>query len=171
MGAPDSPVPQRTVTVHCPLCATSAQPLGFRAVDRWSRLSSCCTKQSGATPDSPVASDFCALTSAATLFTIVALHSRSLARREPLLRLLTGQSGAHRTVWWIIVECACWISESGWFGSVRPGAPDSVWCTPDSVRCAKFQHTQVVLLHFYCVPNRISLLVCVEPYAPVINDI
>jgi hypothetical protein len=27
------------------------------------------------------------------------------------------------------------------------------------------------LLHFYCIPNRISLLVCVEPYAPVIYHI
>jgi hypothetical protein len=35
MGAPDSPV--RT---------TSVQPLGFGVVDRWSRLSSCCTGQS-----------------------------------------------------------------------------------------------------------------------------
>jgi hypothetical protein len=46
MGAPDSPVRHQTTTVHCPVRATSAQPLGFRAVDRWSRLSSCCTGQS-----------------------------------------------------------------------------------------------------------------------------
>jgi hypothetical protein len=38
MGAPDSPVRHRTSTVHCPVRATSAQPLGFRAVDRWIRL-------------------------------------------------------------------------------------------------------------------------------------
>jgi hypothetical protein len=62
MGAPDSLVAHRTVTVHCPVRATSARPLGFGAVDRWSSLSFCCTGQSGATPDSPVTSDFCALT-------------------------------------------------------------------------------------------------------------
>jgi hypothetical protein len=83
----------RTVTVHCPVRATSTQPLGFGAVDRWRRLSSSCTGQSGATPDSLVPSDFCALTSAVALFSNVALHSRPLAHREPLLRWLTGQSG------------------------------------------------------------------------------
>jgi hypothetical protein len=53
----------RTVIVHCPVCATSARPLGIGVVDRWNPLSFCCTGQSGATPDSPVTSDFCALTS------------------------------------------------------------------------------------------------------------
>jgi hypothetical protein len=94
MGAPDSPVAHRTVTVHCPVRATSARPLGFGAVDRWSRLSFCCTGQFGATPDSPVTSDFCALTSDAALFITVHRVRRPLARREPLLRWLTGQSGA-----------------------------------------------------------------------------
>jgi hypothetical protein len=56
-GAPDSPVRHQTFTVHCPVCATSAQPSGFGAVDRWRRLSSRCTGQSGATPDSPMPSD------------------------------------------------------------------------------------------------------------------
>ena len=88
MGAPDSPMAHQTVTVHCPVRATSAHPLGFGAVDRWSALSFRCTGQSGATPDSPVTSDFYA-----TLFTTVHLSSRPLARREPLLRWLTGQSG------------------------------------------------------------------------------
>jgi hypothetical protein len=63
-GAPDSPVAHRTVTIHSPVRATSARPSGFGAVDRWSALSFCCTEQSGATPDSPVTSDFCVLTSA-----------------------------------------------------------------------------------------------------------
>jgi hypothetical protein len=40
-----------------------------------------------------VSSDFFALTSVAVLFTTVALHSQPLARREPLLRWLIGQSG------------------------------------------------------------------------------
>jgi hypothetical protein len=47
MGAPDSPVAHCTVTVHCPVHATSARPLGFGAIDRWSPLSFCCTGQSG----------------------------------------------------------------------------------------------------------------------------
>jgi hypothetical protein len=38
-------------TVHCPVRATSACPLGFREVDRWNPLSCSCNRQSGATPD------------------------------------------------------------------------------------------------------------------------
>jgi hypothetical protein len=37
----------RTITVHCPVRAMSVHPLGFGPVDRWSRLSFCCTGQSG----------------------------------------------------------------------------------------------------------------------------
>jgi hypothetical protein len=48
MGAPDSPVRHRTTTVHCPVCATSAQPLGFGAGRPLEPLSYCCTGQSGA---------------------------------------------------------------------------------------------------------------------------
>jgi hypothetical protein len=46
MGAPNSPVAHRTVTVYYPVRATSARPLVFEAVDRWGALSSCCTRQS-----------------------------------------------------------------------------------------------------------------------------
>jgi hypothetical protein len=35
MGTPDSPVARRTITVHCPVRATLARPLGFGFVDRW----------------------------------------------------------------------------------------------------------------------------------------
>jgi hypothetical protein len=86
MGAPDSSVHHQTTTVHCPVRATSAQPLRFGAVDRWRRLSSSSTGQSGTLW--LLHSDFCV-----SLFTTVALHGRPLARREPLLRWFTGQSG------------------------------------------------------------------------------
>jgi hypothetical protein len=125
MGTPDSLVAHRTVTVHCPVRATSARQLGFWAVDRWSPLPFCCTWQSGDLW--LLRFDFCA-----TLFTTVHLSSRPLARRESLLRWHTVQSSAHRTVRWIIAERACWIPESGWFESVRAR------CTPGSVRCAIF---------------------------------
>jgi hypothetical protein len=63
VGPPDSPVVHQTGPVHCPvrhlapaltLCAQSA--LFTFAVDRWrcSRYSAWHTRQSGATPDSPV---------------------------------------------------------------------------------------------------------------------
>jgi hypothetical protein len=93
MDTPNSSVAHRTVTVHCPVHTMSARHLGFGAVDRWSGLSFCCIGQSGATPDSPVTFDFCALTSAVVLFITVHHGRRPLARREPLLHWLTGQSG------------------------------------------------------------------------------
>jgi hypothetical protein len=89
MGAPDSPVRHRTVIVQCPVCATSAQPLGFGAVDRWGGLSSCCTGQSGATPDSLVPSDFCA-----ALFIIVPSDETTVGAQGAIAPL------THRTVRW-----------------------------------------------------------------------
>jgi hypothetical protein len=62
------------------------------------------------------------------------------------------------------------ILESGWFGVVRS------WCTPDTVRWhtgqsgAPLSAPQVLCSVFNCVPNLISFLVCVEPYAPVIHE-
>jgi hypothetical protein len=64
---------------HCSLSGAPpvTQPLGFGAGSIVGALSSCGTGQSGATPDSPVLSDFAALTSAVTLLT---LQSRPLAQ-------------------------------------------------------------------------------------------
>jgi hypothetical protein len=54
----------------------------------------CHTGQSGATPDSPVPFDFCALTSARHCSTLFLLTKQPLVHREPLLPWLTV------TVWW-----------------------------------------------------------------------
>jgi hypothetical protein len=67
MGAPDSPVRHRTGTIHCPVRRHVTQLLGFGARSTVGALSSCGTGQLDATPDSPVPSDFAALTSVATL--------------------------------------------------------------------------------------------------------
>jgi hypothetical protein len=93
MGTPDSPVRHRTIFVHCSVRATSARPLGFGAVDHWRHLYFCCTGPSGATPDSPVTSDFCALTSVAALFRTVVFCSRQLACSSPKSPV------AHQTDW------------------------------------------------------------------------
>jgi hypothetical protein len=61
-GALDSPVRHRIGTVCCPVCRHVSQPLGFRAGRPLETLSSCGTGQFGATLDSPVSSDFAALT-------------------------------------------------------------------------------------------------------------
>jgi hypothetical protein len=42
---------------------------------------------------------------------------------------LTGQSGAHRTVWWILVAASSAIPESSEFVAEPAWAPDSVRCT------------------------------------------
>jgi hypothetical protein len=105
----------RIITVHCPVLATSARPLGFGAVDRWSRLSFCCTGQSGDTPYSPVTSDFCALTSVTALFITIHRGRRPLARRELLLLWLIGQSGGTSDSPVNYSEAFIWIPESGWF--------------------------------------------------------
>jgi hypothetical protein len=62
MSAPDSPVCQRTGTVRCPVRRHVSQPLGFRAGRPLEAFSSCGTRQTDATPDSPVPYDFAALT-------------------------------------------------------------------------------------------------------------
>jgi hypothetical protein len=54
MGAPDSPMRHRTLTVQCPVRRHDTQPLGFGARATIGALSSCGTGQSGATPDSLV---------------------------------------------------------------------------------------------------------------------
>jgi hypothetical protein len=81
MGAPDSPVRHWTYTVGCPVRRHVTQPLGFGAKSIVGALSPCGTGQSGATPDSPVPSDFAALTSVAELFTLSVLLQSTVARR------------------------------------------------------------------------------------------
>jgi hypothetical protein len=62
-GAPDSPVVHRTWLYSLSGACHVSSLLGFGAVDRWSHLSSCGIRQPGGTPDSPMCSDFVALTS------------------------------------------------------------------------------------------------------------
>jgi hypothetical protein len=84
----------------CLVHATSAYPLGFWEVERWSALSSSCTRQSGATPDSPVPSDFCTLTSTFALFIVEHILQSTVGIGS---RCSTGSPDspvAHRTVQW-----------------------------------------------------------------------
>jgi hypothetical protein len=93
MGAPDSPVRHRTYTVQCSVRRHVTQPLGFGAKSTIGALSSCSTGQSDATPDSPVPSDFCALTSAVHCAALFPLSESTVARWIAVARRLTGQSG------------------------------------------------------------------------------
>jgi hypothetical protein len=80
MGAPDSSVRQRTDTVQCPVRRHVTQPLGFGAKSTVGALSSCGTGQSGATPDSPMPSDFATLTSAAQCSSLFPVLESTVAR-------------------------------------------------------------------------------------------
>jgi hypothetical protein len=153
MGAPDNAVRHRTVTVHCPLRATSAQPLGFGAVDRWRPLSSSYTGQSGAIW--LLRSDFWH-----------ALFFCAESRWRAGSRCSAGSPDSpmpHWTVRWIIMEHALEFPRVAGSESYGHGAPNTV-------RWAIFQHTQVLLLQLNCVPNLIYFLVYIEPYAPVIHE-
>jgi hypothetical protein len=144
MGAPDSPVRHQTVTVHYPVRATSAQLLGFGAVDHWRRLSSSCTGQSGAFW----------LLRGSSLFL---LTKRPLVRRESLLRWLTRQSdgtpdspvnysGARLQIpEWLVWSCTTLVHRT-----LSGGAPDTVrWHTGQSG--TPFFSTLKVLLQFLIV--------------------
>jgi hypothetical protein len=144
--------------------AMSARPLGFGAVDRWSSMSLCFIGQSGATPDSPVTSDFCALTLSrhySALFLCVVDRWRAGSRCSAGS---PDSTVAHRTVLWFIAERASEFPRVACWKDAWPSALDSV-------RCAKNQHTLSLAPIFYWVPNWISFLVCVEPYVPKISDI
>jgi hypothetical protein len=157
MGTPDSPVVHPTVTVHCPVCATSAHPLGFGADDRWNPLSCSCTRQSGATPDMSgvlwlLRSDFCC-----ALFTTVPFWSRPLV------------PGSH---------CSVGSPDNPVnYSGVRPEETRE-WAIRVELGLAHrrlsdapFVSTLSSLAPNIVVPNSISFLVCVEPYVPEINDI
>jgi hypothetical protein len=85
-----------------------SRPLGFGAVDRWSLLSSCCTGQSGGTPNMFGTFWLSALTSDCTLFTFCSRPLAHLTVASLAHRTLSGAyrtlSGAYRTVGWIIAE-------------------------------------------------------------------
>jgi hypothetical protein len=152
-GTPDSPVVHWTW--HCSLsdaCRIS-RLLVFGAVDRWSPLSSCGTGR----PDvfaltSDLRTVHCSSASQSTVGTIDRCSIGS-----------PDMSGAPRIVRWFLAEWLWEKPESGQFVGALAWAPDSVRCATGSTNaclCSKLGR----------VPNLFSLLVCVELYAPEIND-
>jgi hypothetical protein len=154
-------------TVHCPVRATSVRPLGFGASWSLEVLSCSCTGQSGHR-----------------------CHTRHV--RWPLTSLLWLLS---RTVH----HCSLLQSTVDVQWSLLRWLTVHVRCTPDNLMnysgarlvetrerhvrlraglvrrtlsgAPQAAHSQVLCSKFVCVPNWISFLVCVEPYAPEINDI
>jgi hypothetical protein len=106
MSTLDSPVAHRTVTVKCPVCATSTRPLGFWSGPPLEPLSYSCTWQSGATPD--MSGDLWLLRSdSAVHYSVYCLLLQTTV--APVSRCSAGSSdmsGAHQTVRWIITEYA-----------------------------------------------------------------
>jgi hypothetical protein len=126
MGAPDSPVHHRTVTVHCPVRATSSKPLGFGAVDHWRRLSF-------AAPDSlvPHRTVRWPLTLLFWLLrgTVPALTFPQSTVGWAGSRCSAGSPDspvAHRIVRWIIAERAAGNPRVPGSRLYGPGAPDTV---------------------------------------------
>ena len=93
MGGPNSLVRHRTGIIGCPVRRHVTQPLWFGAKSTVGALSPCSTGQFGATPDSPMPSDFAALTSVGALFTSSVLLQSVVARWIAVARWHTGQSG------------------------------------------------------------------------------
>jgi hypothetical protein len=156
MGALDSPVRHRTGPVHCPVSRHVTQPLGFGAESTVGALSSCGTGQSGA--PLTFCSDFCR-----ALFT----HCSTLQSRP--LREFAVAPLAHRTVRWIIVEGAFEFPRVVASDLYGHGAPDTVWWHTKQSG-APVHSTVKSLLLLILVPNLNFLLVCVEPYAPIIHE-
>jgi hypothetical protein len=153
MGAPDSPVRHRTDTVQCPVRRHVTQQLGFGAKSTVGALSSCSTGQSDAFWLSVMTS---------------ALHC-ACCQSRPLARVNRCSAGtldspvAHRTVRWIIAEGACVFPESGWLTLVRSGCTGQSG-VPFFSALKSFCSVEFVSLTWF------FLLVCVEPYAPVIHE-
>jgi hypothetical protein len=153
MGAPDSPVRHQTGNVRCPVRRHVTQPLGFGAKSTVGALSSCGTGQSDATPDSPVPSDFAALTSAAHCAALFLLSKSIVARWIAVARWLIGQFGGTPDSPVNYSGARLHFPESGWLTLIR------TWCTGHcpvahrTVRCARPQHIQVLFAPFELVPN------------------
>jgi hypothetical protein len=156
MGTPDSPMVHRTV--YCSLSGAChvSRPLGFGAVDRWSPLSSCETRQSGAfwLRGSNFLLAHCSL--------FIWYHSRPLGAVDRCSVGSPFRPCAHWTVRWFIAERLTEKIESGQFVGALAWAPDHVRCATSS--------TFVIAPNFLEFPNSFYLLVYVELYAPEINN-
>jgi hypothetical protein len=161
MGIQDSPVAHRTGTVYCPVRTTSARPLGFGAI--WllgplHRTVRCHTRHVRLP-----------LTSLLWLLPRTVHHCSLLQStvdaQWPLLRWLTG-------------HVRCTPDSPVNYSRARPEETRE-WpvrlgtgLVRRIVSGAPLGSTLSYLApNFVCVPNWISFLVCVEPYAPEINDI
>jgi hypothetical protein len=102
MGAPDSPVRHRTGTVGCPVHRHVTQPLGFGSSQPLALLSSCGTRQSGATPDRSCSLSGGPLTLPCIVLhccTVSALLQSTVARVSHCSAGASDSPVAHRTVW------------------------------------------------------------------------
>jgi hypothetical protein len=98
-GAPDMPYFLSGVPTRYPVVRVLSSW-------RWRCLSSCGTGQSGATLDSPVRSDFCALTSDLAMFRTVAFVESTVGAESRCSAGSPDSPVVHRTVRWIIAERA-----------------------------------------------------------------
>jgi hypothetical protein len=115
-------------TRHCPVCHHVTQLLGFWSSWPLEALSSCGTGQSDVVPNGS-----CSLSGAPlTLWLWLCAHCSSLFIWSPRfysrpLHEVAITPLAHRTVRWIIAECACWNPRVASWTLYGPGALDTVW--------------------------------------------
>jgi hypothetical protein len=128
----------RTDPVHCLVRRYVTQLLGFGSSRSLAPLSSCGTRQSGATPHRS-----CSLSGAA--LTLRALFLCQWLLQSTVARVSRCSAGAPDSP--VNYSGACLLKpESGWFNPVR------AWCTGHcpvahrTVRCARPQHTWFLLL-------------------------
>jgi hypothetical protein len=153
-------------TVHCPVRVTSARRWGLERLTVGVLCAVVAPDSSVAHRTCPVRSDFAAwhLTSALCAFTVHAVDT-VMTSDFSTERQVTVAPLVHRTCPVIYSGASFGKSPRVTYSSgARPGAPDTVQCatgsTPSSL-CSKL----------IWVPNLISFLVYVEPYAPEIKDI
>jgi hypothetical protein len=161
MGTPDSPVAHRTCTVLCPMCATSARLLGFGAIwplELLHRIVRCHTGH----VRWPLASllwlltrtvHHCSLLQSTVDVQWLLLHwlTRHIRCTPDSLVNYSGARLEETREWHVRLV-------AGLVHRTLSGAPLAA-------------HSHVLCSKYVCVPNWISFLVCVEPYAPEINDI
>jgi hypothetical protein len=161
-------------TGHCSVRRHITQPLGFWSSWPLEALSSCGTAQSGATPDRSCSMSGAPLNPAMTSARTVLHYSHVRAPLQSTIALDSRCSAgapdspvAHRTVRWIIAECAWWKPESAWFIFVRTWRTGYCLVAHQTVQCASPQHTQVSFAPLYLIPNLNIYWFVLNLYAPV----
>jgi hypothetical protein len=163
MGAPDSPVRHRKLTVQCPVRHHVTQLLGFWCSWSLAPLSSCGTGQSSGTPDSPVPLWLAAQASVAHCVALFILSESTVTRWIVVARWFIGQSGGTPDSPVNYSGARMRFPESGCMAFVRP------WCTGQS-GAPDHSTLKFLLLLLNWVPNLNIYWIVLNLCAPVVHE-